>query len=352
MPATLVGTPTTYAPITLAATRTVTVPAGISNGDLIMVFATKSGSASGFTVDATSTLSGLTELASDSRSGIYSSVYIKANASASDVGKTIVLATAGSYRSSVHVAVYSGVPTASPIDAYASLDANGSVHKIPTVTAVSGGTLVAYIGGTTGAVGSQTWETPSGFTQDASSSDPATSGGASSALYHQTAQVAASAVVPEISITPSVGATTYVGWAIVLKGASAVTDTKPGAVKSNAGSYVAVGAANTVIATGDASDATYAESGANPTGASIEWSTADPLVPGQVTVTVRSRYVSGGSGSQTVRLKQGATVIASWTSPLTAAFANYVYTTTASQAANITDWTAGGLSVEVLGTAA
>lgn len=338
-----------YDPITSTASRTVTVPAGVANGDTLICFATKSGGTTGFTL-AGGTLTGMSLHKEDSRSGIWSAVYIKENASASDSGKTITLTTTASYRSSVFIAVYRGAALVSVVDVSDSLDGNGSVHNCPAVTSVAGGYVINYMGGVTGATGSQTWTTPSGFTKDIESVDAATSGGASAALFHRDAPIAASTSFPQQAYTPSVTATTYIGWTVILKEKTAATSTVPGSVKSNAGSWVAVGAANQTAAVADSSDTSYIETAGNPSSASIEFNLLETLATGQVRIKVKAQRVDAASGTLVTRLKQGSTVIATWTETLTSTLTEYTYVTTTSQAAAITD--PSTLSVEYLGTAA
>lgn len=115
---------------------------------------------------------------------------------------------------------------------------------------------------------------------------------------------------------------------------------RPISVISNAGSFTNNGgAADIAAALADELDTTYAQSPDNPAATSAEVKFA-PITAGLVTVKVRHVATAGSPLiTRTYNLKQGSTVISTRSVALPTVATDYSFTTTSTEAANITDRT-------------
>lgn len=112
----------------------------------------------------------------------------------------------------------------------------------------------------------------------------------------------------------------------------------PDATINNVGGYAIVGGSGSIeAALADGSDATYVESVDPSTGDAFTIQLT-PLADGAVTVTARLKSSTTPVLDATVALMEGSTVIAQGTFTTTTAFADYSFTTTAGETANITDF--------------
>lgn len=333
-------------PTSALTTRTISVPAGVADGDAILLFTCAASGAAAYTVSG---LSGLTLLAQSQFTTHTGQVYVKSGALASDAGTTITVATSSAYRTTIGIIVLKGVAATSVVDAYAV-----AAH-VPPITTSSVGTPTSVQAGDielqlilwTGNAALTAWTAPGGFTKIFESLDAGTAGASGFALgYSATPLAAGISAGGDSWVASASGATS--GWTILIKTPVASDTVRPVSLVSNGGAWTNVGgAADIPAALADESDITYVESADNPTGAEFTVAMA-LLTSGQVAVSYKAR-VTGGTGSIVSTLKQGATTIASWTDSLTTSFATYTHITTAPEAAAITDY--GDLRVTSSGTA-
>lgn len=97
-----------------ATTRIITVPAGVQDGDFILLVVTYAG---GSTTNSATGLTGLIKVNDNQYSGISSAVYYKQNALASDANTAIAVTLSSSLRTSLVCLVFRGVSTSgSPFD--------------------------------------------------------------------------------------------------------------------------------------------------------------------------------------------------------------------------------------------
>lgn len=333
-----------YTAVSAVTSRTLTIPSGIQDGDVIIVGAVKAGGTTNVTLSG---ITGLTLVDDNAYTGHSSSLYVKANASTSDSGATLTIATATALRASCIVVVYRGADV-SGIDVTAKTQTSPSTTiTAPTATSTVADVRLDLILGT-GSSASIAYTTGASMTKVGEAIDASASGPAFGSLWESLTQINPATAVPADTYTASASANNT-GRTILLKVKSASASVVPESQISNAGVWVPNGAASNVAALADASDATSADTPSNPTSASLIVKLGS-LTSGQVSITHRSRYQTGGSGSITVKLKQGATDIASWTQALTTSYVDYVHTTTSGQTAAISDFT--DLRVELLGTSA
>lgn len=333
----------TYTPTSSITSRSISVPAGVADGDLILIGVTKGGGASACSMSGLAVTNAVEQL----QSGQAVDVWYKENALATDAGTTITV-TSSAARVGIIVAVYRGLATSGALDASGySLNASGTSVNAPSVTASATDVRIDFGFGSTNTA-NVTYIVPGGATSRATVSD-AGSAGAQSAVLADNLTTINSGAASGANVYTTSASGIGTGITLLLKAKVASTTVYPTSQVSNAGSWVNVGGATSYGVLADGSDSTYIETPSSPAGASIALG-LDNLASGQVTVTARARYSSGSSGSVTVKLMQGATVIATWTQALTSTMAAYSFTTTAPQTAAITDFSA--LRVAIEGTAA
>lgn len=335
MAATIVATAVYQAPASSGSlsSRTITLPTGIQDGDLIIIAADKNGSANGFT------LSGLTftTLGTNASSGHWSSVHYKTGA-ASDSGVTVTATTSSAYRAALAVVVVRGV---SGINAFGkSTTASGASVSAPAVTPTGGASVVRLdFACTSGGDGvGIAISTPAGMTASATAYDQVVAAGQGAANIKAATNLTPTdaAVSANTYTNNSTTAIVGTGWTLLLSIPVASTNATPSTLTSNAGSWTNQGgAADIPAALADASDATFAQSPATPSAASFQVKFTE-LAAGLVTVSYDADMDSG-TGSCVVTLYQGATSIASWTDAWTTTKTTFTHTTSSGQAAAITD---------------
>lgn len=331
MAVTFVGA-NTYTPTSSLTTRTINVPAGVADGDVIIVGVTKGGGTAGATMSGlTATSTAIEQL----QSGQAIDVWFKENAVAADAGTTITINTTVAARVGIIVAVYRGLATSGALDVFAvQTSASGTSVTAPNATASASDVRIDFAFGSANA-GNITYTVPAGMTARAAVSGTTTAGEQNAVLADNLTPISPGASGANVYTASS--SVIGVGVTLLFKVKAASATAQPISQVSNAGSWVVVGGATSYGVLADGSDSTYIETPTNPTAASIELG-FDTLASGQVTVTARARYASGGSGSVTVKLRQSTTTIATWTQPVTSAFTTYSFTTTSAQTATITDY--------------
>ena len=317
-------------------TRTINVPAGVQDGDTIIVVADRAGGSSNCSISG---LSGATLVADSAFTGHSSSVWIKQNASASDAEVAVTVTTTTASRVAAIVAVFRGTAVSGVLDTHQISTGVSTTTTCPAATATASDVVVHILAGT-GNFANVTWTTASGFTKAAECSDTSSTGAASLQLAYNLTPIAASSSSSATAYTSS-STQNWSGWTLLLKAQVASSTVRPKTVVSNAGSWVATGAADVAACLADESDATYAGLADPGSGKTFEVS-LDELASGSgnVTVVVRGQYADGAaSGTLTTKLMQGSTTIATWTDTLGAAMANFTHTTSSGETATITDRT-------------
>ena len=133
---TIVGTPAAYSPSTSATTRNITLPTGITTGDVIYVAVSCPGSTNTIT-----TPSGYTLVTNSATTGINAYLFKKENASGADSGATVTIASS----TSLHVAAVAfalrHAPTSATVDGQA-IATTASATSLTTGTRTSGANTV------------------------------------------------------------------------------------------------------------------------------------------------------------------------------------------------------------------
>lgn len=314
-------------------TRTVNVPSGVQDGDLITVFISKAGSSTNASVSGL-TLTGLTPV---TQSGQSTSVFYKENAAAADAGATLTVTTTTALRVGVIVAVWRGIPASSVLDVYTTAQvASGTNATAPTATSTAASFRVDFVAGA-GNNASVSYTAAAGMTKAAEIIDTFNAGDAFGAVFYNLTPAAAGTVW---------GANVYVGTAasistsytILIKQRLGANTVYPNAEIANNGGWTAFGgAASNVAAIADALDTTGLTTPNNAIATQYYETKLDEINAGDVTLTVRADRGTATSGTQTIVLVQGTTTIATWTDTLTASPATYTHTTTSTQTATITN---------------
>lgn len=314
MPLTLVAQ-TAYPASAASTTRTVTVPAGVQDGDMIHVLVTKAGGANDATLSGGS---GYVAAPALSGSGISTGYWYKRNATAADAGTTLTVVTETAVRATTFIIVTRGqaadvVPEISKTITGVSLS-----RQLPTVAAKDAVGFLAFLGFTGDASTVTAVSSNPPLTKVAEAFDPLATSGvgrASGAVFIAPGPITPGANYGGQTLTiemPTSTSPTSGAWLIGLALAPAATvDTVyPSSTVSNSG-FTAVGASTVHAALADSLDTTYIESGDNPNGATV--TVAHPVLgPGGITVRTKNRATAATPQiSRQISLLQGATVVAS-----------------------------------------
>lgn len=320
-----------YTPTSSLTTRTLNVPAGVADGDTVLIFASKAGGTSAATISGVTA----TNIADVLFSGHAASVWIMDNVSSSLAGTTITFTTQTALRVAAGILVIRGLmPTA--LDTHTKANGLATTMVAPSAVASAQDVTVLF-GSVSGNTASLSATTPSGFTKVIEAVDTGASGAAGLQVAYSLAGVASGATQAASTFTPS-AQVNYTAWTILLKAKVATDTVRPILQISNAGAYTAVGAGTLVETFADESDSTYAETADTPTSATQVVKLGE-ITSGDINISVRAQYASPAtSGTLVTKLIQApSTVIASWTDSLTSAFANYSHVTSPGQTATITD---------------
>lgn len=168
----VVGT-ATFADSTASTTRTVTVPAGVQNGDGLFLFASYAG---GTTTISSVTGLTLTEVGSRAtQSGHSSYLFKRVNMASSEAGTVLTITTSTSIKSAGGLIVMRGVNATDFVDAFQNTTSSGSTVAVPSVvTTVSGCIELSFVAGSRGANNQPVsdWTPPSGTTRNFQANNP------------------------------------------------------------------------------------------------------------------------------------------------------------------------------------
>jgi hypothetical protein len=320
------------------------IPTTVQAGDgMIMVY---SGGA-----DATTdlTASGWTlQKSGSSSANVWNRTWTKI-ATSSDPGSTVAIASAAAKCNALLVA-YSGVDTSTPV-AYSDITTEGisqTTHAAPTLNPATNGRLIEILSlRDTSTAASTAWTPPASTSVRASVNKPVTAqlvgvladsagalpGGTSYGGSWTVDAASQSAVMVALWLNPAATGTTPQAL-------------RPGSDVTTTGWTVTGGTGSKASAVDEptADDTDYVQSPANPNGTQpIEFLLAPGVPPGSltgITLSLRMQTVSALSDSVVITLRQGATVISTWTETgVTSAWQTFVYSVTPTEAAQITDWT-------------
>jgi len=348
-----------------SAERDITVPAGVVQpGDTIIVGYTHA--SGGITVAFSGdTSSSYTPAGSHVYSGHTSAMWFKPNAQPSDAGTVLKFTPSGSVAAAVVLVVVRGLATTAALDAisvFISATAEGGTSQpgnSKTATTATVDTDCAAIqfafvpGGLATGPAPMTSITASGMTLAAATFDSHTTQPvANAAAFYNAGPYSAGSAIGGNAFTGDNAASNgnWAIWTLAFKLAgtpSASASARPVAVAANPGNWANVGgAADAAAALADENDGTGAQSPLITAGPySIDY-TLSPLSAGLVTISGRAKLTAAGSQTLTLTLKQGSTVIASWSDPVTSTgFADFSHDVTSAQNAAITDRSA--LTVEL-----
>jgi hypothetical protein len=321
---------------------TLTIPAGVQAGDLLLVVGAMNNGGNASYDWATP--SGWTK--KDDRSvgsNFYGVVYSKVAVSG-DAGATLTLASSNTGKSCGVVAAYSGCDQGTPIDVLtgASETTAATAHTTPTVVSTQDQDWVIIAAAQSNSV-SETWSTPSGYTKRQDSLDNVSLSGHCTATLQDKGPESVGTYGGE-ALNASGASNKAAMWTIAISPQQSTQTSRPTSDidVTNAVGVPTPGGGSGVYANLAANDdAHYAEisnSGDVEVGMAA---LIDPLSASSHTVSYRARYAGGAtSGTVTTTLKQGVTTIASWTDTLTASFQTFSHTLNSTQANSITDYSA------------
>ncbi len=200
--------------------KSVTVPAGASVGDTMVLMFTQTN-----TVAWSSPGAGWTPVASPlTNSTIKSSAWVK-TVGAGDAGSKVTLTTPTASKAVMSLGVYSGVSTSTPVDTSAVAgDAGGISHSTPAVNPTAGDWVVSSWTDKSAAVSA--WTPPAGVTERDDAYDTGTSGRYSALLADSGGPVAGGAY-GGLTATTNTASDKAIMWTIALKPDSAVPNQNP-----------------------------------------------------------------------------------------------------------------------------
>jgi hypothetical protein len=337
----------THVPTASTTTRTITVPAGVQDGDTIHVFLTKPG---GSTVGTLSGGSGYTEEAPVQGAGLSSQYWHKTAATTADAGVTLTVTTTTAIQCSMFVVVTRGQKSTVEPVVNTTAYALSKTRVLPSVTATARVGYLVFMSGT-GIPDAVTDFTASPALTKLGQIINSTGGaGAASSALWWGGPVASGATYGGNTLTIVDASLNTAAWLVALELEEAVVEDTvyPASTVSNTG-WTAVGAGTVHAALADSSDATYVETGDNPAGSVF---TVGLNELGDGDITVRTRNVATASApaiTRQITLMQGSTVIASRDVVLTTVIAPHAFTLTTEELALVTDRSA--LRVRITDTA-
>lgn len=353
----IVGTAAAVA-TTSYTTRTITLPTGIAAGDTVFLLGVRSGGAATLVL----TDGSYTQIGQHSYSGHNSELWYKQNAQSADSGAVLTVTSSAAARYSLFAVVVRGLSATAALDGHSDFISAtgeggtaqpGNSKVASTFTTTASDVLLqfaAVTGGVTAAPAAMTFIHATGVTLAIDGYDTNAGGDADGAIFYNSTTAGSGTSLGGNTFTTD--ATTGSGnWTIYTVGATLAVsggqDTvRPTSVVSNTGSWTNQGGAASInAALADETDATFAQSPTITAGPyALEVGIAQ-LNTGIPTITYRAALSAVGSQTLTVKLKQGATVIATWTDTITSTTAtDFSHTCTSGQAATITDYSA--LSVD------
>ena len=321
---------------------TITIPNTVQAGDLLLLVAGMNNA--GNAAYDWSTPSGWTK--KDDRSvgaNMYCAVYAK-TATSGDAGAALTLASATTGKSCAVLAAYSGCDQSAPIDVVAGFTETTSTvsHATPTVSTTQDQDWI-IIAAVQSDSSSDTWSAATGYTKRQDSTDNVNVSGHVVATLQDKGPESVGSYGGE-TITITTAAVKAATWTIAISPQQSTQTARPA---SDIDITSAVGVPTPGVGSG-----VYADLAANDDSHYAEISNGgdvevklgaliDPLSSTEHTVTYRAEYGGGAtSGSLNVELRQGTTVIASWTDTLTGSFGTFTHTLTDEEADAITDYTA------------
>jgi hypothetical protein len=320
----------------------ITIPATVQAGDLLVI-------AAGLNNGGNPALNWGTPagwVKRDDRSvgsNLYAALYVR-TATSGDAGATVTLVSATTGKSCAVIAAYSGADQSAPIDAVQGLSETTSTaaHATPTVSTTVDQDVIVIAGVQTDTA-TQSWSTATGYTKRQDSVDNTNTTGHVVATLQDKGPVTVGTYGGE-SLTSAVAGPKAATWTLAISPQQTTQTARPvsDVTVTNAVGVPTPGAGSGVYATLAANDdAHYAElSNTGVVNVSFA-SLLDPLSGSGHTISYRAWYAGGAtSGSQTVEVLQGTTVIASWTDTLTSTPAPFSHTLTSGQANAITDYSA------------
>jgi hypothetical protein len=330
---------------------TITIPATVQPGDLLVLVAALNDA--GVPEHDWSTPSGWT-LRDARRVGtnLFGLCAVRV-ATSGDASSTVTLSTPATGKSCAIVVAYSGVDTASPINAGATASETVSTetHTTPAINTTVADCVVIAACVTSHSV-AESWSTASGHTKRVDVSQATGFNGQTTGTLQDIAAPTIGAYGGAV-LTSAGASPRAIMYSLALQPTSTTQTITPTAdVESTdvegvptpgggSGIYARVGAGV------DTEYAQFADGGV------LEVSMSDPVEPASTSghvIQYRARYSGGASaGDVTVRLMQGATQIASWVQALTDTFADYEHTVATGDVGNITDYS--DLRVEIVADA-
>ena len=341
------ATAVTQADNTAGLTKSVTIPAGTQAGDLIVIFAVQSG---GSTTQSMTTGSGYTTWAKQSVTSHGMTGWWKV-AGAGDAGTTITITASANIRTTLLVGVYSGQASTNPVGT--PIVSGGTTTLTKTVTSGTVGAdsgVIQAVAVTAGNGLVTDIAASGGYTRDVQTLYTATPPDAFApsmgALFHEDFLVSGgTAGGNTITLTGEPTSSPIVSvWTIpiALAAVTGPQDTvRPTSTVGSTG-MSPVGAGTVHGTLGDESQATYAQTVANPGGAYTE--VKFPAVGADGDLVTARYQISATELSPAltcvVELRQGTTVIATRThANVPTTITEYEWTTTTTEEALITDRT-------------
>lgn len=331
-----------YTPTSSITSRTLTLPAAIQVGDTIWIQVVTASGAAAATVSVTG-MSGITLVKEQIFSGHRHLVYVKEGAVAEDSGAVLTITTGTALRVTVQALVQRGTPLSGVVDKVGGI--NGPLTAVtsitsPSVVTAASATVELQFVAASGNPGVTAFTNPSGITEVSDSYDLGTAGGSSYAIIGENLTQAPAGSTPGSDVWGINTAALMSAITVSVKVLVAATSVRPSSTVTGTGWTNVGGAASLEAAVADDSDATYAESGDNPSGAQPVNFALPEVGPGPLTLRVRgSASAASPLISRTVTLRQGTTVIASRTTTLSTSPTDFEWTTTTAEANAITDRT-------------
>lgn len=314
----------------------ITIPATVQAGDLLVLVA-----AGNFTYDWATPAGWTTRDNKSVGSNLNASVFARV-ATSGDAGATVTLSSATTGKSCAIIAAYSGVDQSAPIDlmAGAAETVSTSSHTLPTVTSTVDQDWIV-IAAVQMDSASDTWGTAIGYTKRQDSTDNVNTSGHVVATLQDKGPEAVGTYGGE-ALTITTAASKAAMWTIAVSPQQSTQTVRPVSDidVTNAVGVPTPGAGSGVYADLAArDDAHYAEISNGGDVEVLFASLIDPLSSTGHTISYRAGYGGGASsGSLSVELRQGATVIASWTDVLMSGFQQFTHTLSAAQADSVSDY--------------
>jgi hypothetical protein len=319
---------------------TMTIPGTIQAGDLMVIGGGLNNG--GDTSKDWTTPAGWTRKdGRDVGSNLFAALYVRV-AQAGDAGSTVTLSTSALGKSGAVLAAWSGIDPSNPVEDWDVLveTVNTATHATPTVDTTGTDRQIVLIGVQSDSA-TQSWSTPSGYTDRQVAIDNANLSGHVTVAVRDKAAPTVGTYGGE-NLVAGAASLKALAWTLALAPASSTQTARP---SSDVASASATG-----VPTPGAGEGLYTRLAANSDASYVEVQNggyvedlfsalADPLSGSGHTIRYRLQYSgTSTSGSMLVEVRQGATVIASWTDTLGATFGAFSHTLTSTQANSITNY--------------